>query len=534
MMNNVMPKAYRFMVTSPHYLASQVGSAILERGGNAIDAAVAISAALAVVYPHMTGIGGDSFFLIYSAKEGKVVGLNGTGRASLAAKPERFRQEGQARLPDRGVHSALTVPGMVDAWWEVWSKYGKLPWEMLLKPALEYATIGFPISRDLHAWMKRDEALLRADPVLRDLYIDSLTNTLKPEGTKLIQPELAQSLRVLINEGREAFYRGSLMRGIVDAVREDGGILTEEDFTSHHSDWVEPLSVMYRGKTIYQMPPNSQGFSLLMMLNMLESMNLQGVARNSAEFYHLVTEVIKRAFRYRDTYLSDPEFVPIPMERILSKELAEELAAEINYPSKAASSFQSVPSGQDTAYAAVVDEEGNAVSFIQSLYYDFGSAYVAGNTGIILQNRGSYFSLDDAHPNVLSPGKRTFHTLMPGMALKDGKPCLLMGTQGGEGQPQTQLSLITGVLDYGYTIQEAIGLPRWVYGRTWGEESDKLRIENRELEKETELLKEWGHEVELAGSWDGVMGQAQGIQIDDSGVMSGAADPRGDGLAIGR
>ncbi|WP_372631306.1 gamma-glutamyltransferase [Cohnella sp.] len=532
-MNNVMPKAYRSMVTSPHYLASQVGSALLERGGNAIDAAVAISAALAVVYPHMTGIGGDSFFLIYSAKEGKVVGLNGTGRAALAAQPEKSLRECGGRLPDRGVRSALTVPGMVDSWWEVWSKYGKLTWEELLRPALEYAAIGFPISRDLHAWMKRDEALLRADPVLRELYMDSLTNAIKPEGAKLVQPGLAQSLRILVNEGREAFYRGALMREIVDAVRKDGGILDEEDFASHHSDWVEPLSVDYRGKTIYQMPPNSQGFSLLMMLNMLETMNLQGVDRKSADFYHLVTEVIKRAFRYRDAYLSDPEFVQIPIAHLLSKELANKLAAEIDSPAKMASSFESVPSGQDTAYAAVIDEEGNAVSFIQSLYYDFGSAYVAGKTGIILQNRGSYFSLDDAHPNVLAPGKRTFHTLMPGMALMDGKPCLLMGTQGGEGQPQTQLSLITGVLDYGYTIQEAIGLPRWVYGRTWGEESDTLKIENRDLGKETGRLEEWGHEVELVGPWDGVMGQAQGIQIDD-GVISGAADPRGDGLAIGR
>ncbi|MCD9024723.1 gamma-glutamyltransferase [Cohnella silvisoli] len=532
-MNNVMPRAYRFMVTSPHYLASHVGSLVLAQGGNAIDAAVAISAALAVVYPHMTGLGGDSFFLIYSAEEGKVIGLNGSGRAAKTANPDVYRSEGLARLPDRGVRSALTVPGMVDAWWEVWSKYGKLAWEKLLTPALEYAEKGFPISRDLHGWMQRDELLLRADPVLSELFIDPLTNELKSEGARLVQTQLAESLRSIISGGRDSFYNGALMRRIVDAVRKDGGILAEEDFRSHRCDWVEPLSVTYRGKDIYQMPPNSQGFSLLMMLNILETINLEGIPRHSAEFYHLVTEVIKRAFSYRDMYLSDPDFVSVPIEQLLSKELATQLSAQIAFPPNQASPFHSVPMGQDTAYAAVVDEEGNAVSFIQSLYYDFGSAYVAGDTGIILQNRGSYFSLDDTHPNVLAPGKRTFHTLMPGMALKDGKPYLLVGTQGGEGQPQTQLSIITGVMDYGYTIQEAIGLPRWVYGRTWGEESDRLKIENRELGKEIERLEEWGHEVDAMSSWDGIMGQAQGILIEDNGVISGAADPRGDGFAIG-
>ncbi|SDX83271.1 gamma-glutamyltransferase [Paenibacillus sp. CF384] len=532
-MHNVMPRSYRYMVTTPHYLASQVGSGILLQGGNAIDAAVAVSAALAVVYPHMTGLGGDSFFLIYSVQENRIIGLNGSGRAASAANPDQFLKEGLSRLPDRGVQSAITVPDMVDAWWEVWSKYGKLPWEELMRPALRYAEEGIPISRNLHVWMTRDEQLLRADPVLRDLYIDPVMNTIKPEGSRLKQPQLAESLRTLMHEGRDAFYEGTLMKAIVDAVRADGGLLAESDFTSHHSEWVEPLAVEYRGAQVYQMPPNSQGFSLLMMLNMLELFDLKRIPRSSSAFYHLVTEVVKRAFRYRDMYLADPTFSTIPLEQLLSKEMAEQLVNEIQRNPVQASDCDSVPTGQDTAYASVVDEAGNAVSFIQSLYYDFGSAYTAGQTGIILQNRGSYFSLDPAHPNVLLPGKRPFHTLMPGMALKDGKPIMLMGTQGGEGQPQTQLSVITGVLDYGCTIQEAIELPRWVYGRTWGDDSDRLRLENRDLGDAAEQLKAWGHQIDVVDGWDGIMGQAQGILIGSDGVISGAADPRGDGAAIG-
>ncbi|RAP77777.1 gamma-glutamyltransferase [Paenibacillus montanisoli] len=535
-MHNAMPQSYRYMVTSPHYLASQVGSGILQQGGNAVDASVAISAALAVVYPHMTGLGGDSFFMIYSAKEGKVAGLNGSGRAAAAAHPGLFLQGGASRMPDRGVQSALTVPGMVDAWWEAWSAYGsgRLAWADLLKPALRYAEDGMPISRNLHAWMVRDEKLLRANPALHGLYFESSTDTLKPEGAKLTQPMLAKSLRAIMAGGRDAFYNGALMKAIVEAVRRDGGFLAEQDFAAHRSEWVEPLTTAYRGLIVCQMPPNSQGFALLMMLNMLEKIELSRIPRHSAAFYHLMAEVVKRAFRYRDQHLTDPAFHEIPLDELLSDDTAEALVRDIlGSTSSQANGFTSVPSGQDTAYAAVVDEEGNAVSFIQSLYYDFGSAYVAGETGIILQNRGSYFSLEETHPNVLAPGKRTFHTLMPGMALKEGKPFLLMGTQGGEGQPQTQLSIITGIVDYGCTIQEAIALPRWVYGRTWGEDCDRLRLENRNLGNAAERLKKCGHQVEIVAEWDGIMGQAQGIRLGEGGILSGAADPRGDGLAIG-
>lgn len=530
-MNAVMPRAYHAMVAAPHYLASAVGSSILQQGGNAFDAAVAVSAALAVVYPHMTGIGGDAFFLLYSAGTGGLYGLNGSGRSALRAKPDVYAGRGLSGIPQRGVMSAITVPGMIDAWWEVWRRFGKLPWEALLEPAVQYAERGFPVSPNLGYWIARDEALLLAAKPMAALYAPG--GRLLRQGERLRQRELAASLRAVQSGGRDAFYEGALMKEIVRSVENDGGLLQEDDFRSHRSDWVEPLRTSYRSWELAQLPPNSQGFSTLMMMNMLEYADMAGIPRMSPQFYHLMAEVTKAAFVHRDRYLTDPDFAEIPLKRLLSKTFAKELFRSIASEPPQPRPHLSPASGQDTAYAAVVDAEGNAVSFIQSLYFDFGSMYLAGNTGVLLQNRGSYFSLDEAHPNALAPRKRSFHTLMPGMVLQAGKPYLLHGSQGGEGQPQTQLSILTGVLDYGCSVKEAIELPRWVYGRTWGEESDRLRLENRNLGNAAEALRRWGHQVELLSPWDGAVGQAQGILIDGDGQLSGAADPRGDGSVIG-
>ncbi|XEC95474.1 gamma-glutamyltransferase [Paenibacillus tarimensis] len=530
-MNNVMPTSYYGMVATPHHTASMVGASIIRQGGNAFDAAVAVSAALAVVYPHMTGLGGDAFFLLYSAKERRIVGLNGTGRSGERATAEHYLSRGMTAIPQRGIEAVNTVPGMVDAWWQVWQSYGRLPWERLYEPAIRYAEDGVPVSRNLYYWMVRNDADIRSQASLSAVF--TAGGQLLGEGDRLVQPELARTLRTIQNEGRDGFYTGGVMRRMVEAMSADGGLLTETDFLRHRSDWVQPIGTVYRGYELWQMPPNSQGFSALMMMNMLENVELSGIPRDSAEFYHLMVEVTKRAFRDRDRFLADPAFQAIPLERLLSKAYAQSLYREITEATGGTQPFQSQAMGQDTAYAAAVDEEGNAVSFIQSLYFDFGAAYAAGDTGVIMQNRGSFFSLNPNHPNRLEPGKRCFHTLMPAMACKDGKPLLLYGTQGGEGQPQTQLSVLTGVLDYGCTIQEAVSLPRWVYGRTWGEAADELRLENRGIEPAADALRRLGHKVRTMGSWDGLMGQSQGIHIDGKGLLSGAADPRGDGSAVG-
>ncbi len=529
-MNNVMPVTQHVMVTSPHYLASMVGARILERGGNAFDAAVAVSATLGVVYPHMTGVGGDAFFMLYKAGAKEIVGYNGTGRAGTSADCSFFQGKGMSSIPLRGALSAITVPGMVDAWWEVWSGNGKLSWEQVLEPAVQYADKGFPVSPNLHDWICRDEQLIRSCDPMKKTFLPN--GAIPLPGATLIQQDMARTLRLLQKGGRNAFYRGEVMERIVADVKRNGGVLGEDDFVFHVGQWVEPISTDYRGYRIYQMPPNSQGFTALMMMNMLERYDLTGIDRHSADYYHLMVEVIKKAFHDRDLHLTDPEFAAIPLERLLSKEYAKELTGRISLDN--ADVHLSPAMGQDTAYAAIVDEEGNGVSFIQSLYFDFGSCYMPEGTGVILQNRGSFFSLDPEDVNCLQPGKRTFHTLMPAMVFKDGLPYMLYGTQGGEGQPQTQLSILTGVLDYGCTIQEAIANPRWVYGRTWGEDSDSLKVENRVAASDVRLLRGKGHAVELVDDWDWIMGQAQGIIIDrDRGCLTGAADPRGDGMAVG-
>ena len=402
-MLNIMPRAERAMIATPHYLASSVGSAILQQGGNAFDAAIAISATLGVVYPHMTGLGGDAFFLMHDAAAGTYTGFNGSGKSAGKATPDLYISQGLDNIPQRGILSAITVPGMVDAWWQVWERHGKLPWAKLIDPAIAYAEKGFPISRNLLFWMRKDEALIRASTQLSVMYLRD--GELRKEGDRLIQADMGRTLRLIQQEGRDVFYTGSLMQTIVEHVKQDGGLLEEDDFRSFSGEWVEPISTTYRGYELYQMPPNSQGFTALMMMNMLERVDLAAVPRASAHFYHLMVEVIKKAFKDRDRYLTDPLFRDIPLDTLLSKSYAQELWKEIQAQPFQASEHLSPAIGQDTAYAAVVDEAGNSVSFIQSLYFDFGAAYVPGDTGVIMQNRGSFFSLDAQCANVLEPQK---------------------------------------------------------------------------------------------------------------------------------
>ncbi|QHW29484.1 gamma-glutamyltransferase [Paenibacillus rhizovicinus] len=515
------------MVVSPHALASAAGARILERGGNAFDAAVAVSACLAVVYPHMTGLGGDSFWLTYEAGESLVRGYNGSGRAGAAAMLETFAD--CAAIPTRGVRSAVTVPGMADAWAAVHGAYGRLGFAEVLEPAIKYAEGGFPLSADQYANSRAHADMLAAAPETAAIYLSR--GEAPAAGSRFKQRQLARTLRELAARGQDAFYRGSIAVEIAGFLRDRGGLLTTEDFANHSGDWINPLVGTYRGTEIVQMPPNSQGFVGLMALNILENFDLRGLGHGTSGYYHLLVEALKLSFRDRNEVLTDPAFHDIPLERLLSKDYAAALAATIQ--AERAFEVNAEPMGSDTAFAAVVDKDGNAVSFIQSLYFEFGSGVVAGDTGILLQNRGSFFSLDPAHINCLHPGKRTFHTLMPAMALRDGKPFLLYGTQGGEGQPQTQTALVTRMLDYGMDPQRAVSEPRWVWGRTWGEPTRELKLESRIDSAVAAALAASGHLVRIVGAFDGIMGHAHAIKIDDDGFRQGGADPRSDGAAIG-
>lgn len=516
------------MVVSPHELATAAGARVLAQGGNAFDAAVAVSACLAVVYPHMTGIGGDSFWLAYHAGERTVRGYNASGRSGYAAKLEQFA--GFEAIPNRGVRAAITVPGMVDGWDAVHGTYGKLPWGDVLAPAIGYAEGGFPMTRDQWAHTTAHADMLAATPETEAIYLPGGSAVLP--GARFKQADMAATLKRIAAGGRDEFYKGETAREIVSFLEKNGGLLTEDDFADHAGDWVEPARGSYRGYDLYQMTPNSQGFTGIMALQMLENFDLAGaVEHGSYEYYHLCVEALKLSFRDRNTYLTDPAFSAVPLERLLDKGYAAKLAASIDLGR--ALSAQSEPLGSDTAYAAVVDKDGNAVSFIQSLYFEFGSGVVAGGTGVLLQNRGSFFSLDPGHVNRLQPGKRTFHTLMPAMACQGGKPVLLYGTQGGEGQPQTQTALFTRMVDYGMDPQSAIDAPRWVWGRTWGEPTLELKLEGRVPDEVLAKLGEAGHMVRKVADFDGIMGHAHAIRRDERGFLQGGADRRSDGSAIG-
>lgn len=516
------------MVVSPHFLASQAGNSILERGGNAFDAAVAVSACLAVVYPHMTGLGGDSFFLTYSRNEQKVRVYNGSGRSGINFTRDVF--EGKDSIPIRGIESAITVPGMVDSWDAVLKEYGRLTLEEVLQPAIEYAEKGFPLSPDQYENTLKRAELLKEDSDAERIFLPD--QQIPKANQRFIQSDLSDTLKKLAKYGRDDFYKGKLAERIVSNLKNKGSRLTLEDFANHEGEWINPITTTYRGYDVYQAPPNSQGFVGLMALNILENFDFNSVEEGSYDYYHLLVEALKRSFQDRNKHLTDPQFYDIPLEQLISKSYGKMMAAELRLDRVREVETQSV--GNDTAHAAVIDEEGNAVSFIQSLYFEFGSGVVAGDTGIVMQNRGSFFSLDSSQVNCLEPGKRSFHTLMPAMLLKEGMPRILYGTQGGEGQPQTQTVILTRMIDYGMDPQSAISAPRFVWGRTWGEQTQELKIEGRVSLNVLEHLSKAGHVVNRVDDFDGIMGHANAILIDDQGFVHGGVDPRSDGAAVGR
>ncbi|MEK8128770.1 gamma-glutamyltransferase [Paenibacillus filicis] len=515
------------MVTSPHYLATTAGARVLEKGGNAFDAAIAVSACLAVVYPHMTGLGGDSFWLLYSAQDGAVRAYNGSGRSGYRADLSAYA--GEAAIPSRGIRSIVTVPGMVDSWDAILREYGKLTLADVLEAAIGYASEGFPLSPDQHQNTRLKQDVLASDPAASAIYLPG--GRIPAAGSRFLQKDLARTLREIASKGRDYFYKAELGQRMGDYLQGQGGILTADDFAEHTGNWATPLTGSYRGLQLVQLPPNSQGFTGIMTAHILEHFDFTGIQHGSYEYYHLLVEALKLSFLDRNAWLTDPDFADIPVGRFLDKPYAKKLAARLNM--SRALPMEAEQLGSDTAYAAVVDAEGNAVSFIQSLYFEFGSGVVVPGTGVLLQNRGSFFSLDPSHVNRLAPRKRTFHTLMPAMAMLEDRPYLLYGTQGGEGQPQTQTALLTRVVDYGMDPQTAINEPRWVWGRTWGEETRELKVESRVDEAVLAQLAAAGHLVRKVRAYDGIVGHAQAILIDSQGFRIGGSDPRCDGASIG-
>lgn len=536
------PMTTRVMVTSPHYLATQAGVDTLRRGGTALDAAIAVAAVLAVVYPQMCSIGGDNFWLAHEAATGTLHGINASGRSGERATRDFFAQKGLAAIPLRGPLAACTVPGVVSGWdaAHTLSRSWGSPLSLadLLQDAIALATDGFAVTPSLAYWLHED---CKADPHgYRQLQNQpGFASTFLPTGKpaqvaeRMRLPELATTLSLIAREGPRTFYEGELTERMTRWLAANGGLLTARDFAQHEAESVTPLSVGYRGLEACNLPPNTQGVASLSILNILEHMDVASLGESSAEHIHAVVEATKLAFAERDAYVTDPDFAHIPVDHMLSPAHGRELAQRIHMNRALESANLLEPKG-DTCWFGVVDAQGNAVSAIQSIFHDFGAGVVAGDTGVLLQNRGSFFSLDPTHVNTLEPCKRTMHTLNPPMLRKNGKPWLVYGTMGGEGQPQTQAAIVTGIVDFGLSPHDAVAAPRWLYGRSWGLPVNNLRIEGRFAPQVAASLQQQGHDVEVLDGYSDLMGHAGAILCDhEAGLLIGATDPRSDGLAAG-
>jgi gamma-glutamyltranspeptidase/glutathione hydrolase len=530
----------RGVVASPHPLANVAGLEVLLRGGTAVDAAVAVGATLAVVYPHMTGLGGDSFWLCWDARAARLTALQAAGAAAAAATPDLYRRHGLAAVPARGPLAALTVPGAVDGLWTAHrlsrERLGStIPWGDLLQPAIRHAADGVPVSPcQTRVTAGAADLLASRDPALaafRSTYLDG--GAAPVPGWPLVQPRLARTLEQLAREGGRAFYEGDLAAEIGRACGAVGSPLRASDLAAHRSRWVEPVTVPYRGGVAASVPPPCQGLVALAVLGMLEGTDVRAVGRDPADYVHLAVEATKVAFGDRDRWLGDPEHGAIPVRRLLDPAYLRERSGRIRMDRAAPGPPESGVDRGDTIACVTADAAGNCVSLIQSVYHEWGSGVVAGETGVVLQNRGAGFTLAPGHPNTLAPGKRPFHTLTPFMYLRDGRPLLVAGTMGGEGQPQTLVAIATRVVDLGLDVQAAIEAPRWVYGRTWGAPTRALALEAGFGDAVAADLARRGHELRRLDAWSDTVGHAQAIRLDPGGLLVGGGDPRADGPALG-
>jgi len=513
-------------VTSDHVLASAAGMEVLKRGGNAVDAAITMAGVLAVVRPHMNGVGGDNFMLIRLAKTGDIVALNGSGRAGSKATPAFFREKGLTAVPASGVLS-VSVPGAVRAWADALQKYGTITLSQALQPAIRYAERGFPVSPRLNADITESKKKVAADPELARIFLPN--GEAPPIGSLLKQPELARTLRSIAASGPDFVYKGALAKQIAQFMEKEGGLITAADLAAHHSTWEKPIRSTYMGNPVIAFPPNTQGVTLLEALNVAEASDLKPMGRNSVDYIHAIVEGAKLAYADRDQYVADPAFVKVPVERLISKDYAADLARRLRDKLKAndGSSNADRDGTGDTVFLGVVDKDGNAVSMIQSLFAAFGSGRMVPGTGVTLHNRGSLYVLDTTHAQVIAPGKRPFHTLCPAMVLRpDGSLFMVVGTPGGDGQPQTLVQVITNVVQFGLTPQQAVEAPRfrW-YGR------ERLGVEPGIPADVRDALSKRGHQVQVQEPSE-EFGGAQVILVTPSGGRIAGADPRREAYAI--
>jgi gamma-glutamyltranspeptidase/glutathione hydrolase len=518
----------RGIVATSQPLAAQTGISMLLEGGNAIDAAIATAATLNVVEPMSTGLGGDTFALVYLSKSNELKALNASGRAPSAASLETLRNLGYREMPETGIHS-VTIPGALDGWCSLLDRYGTMSLAQVLGPAIEVAECGFPVTEVIaHTW-KMNSIQLRSNTSTTQTY---LIDGKAPEpGEVVVQPDLAETFKKIAKGGRDVFYQGEIARAIVACSQENGGLIGIEDLRDHTSTWVTPINTNYHGYEIYECPPNSQGLVVLLALNILEGYDLQSLGHNSPEYLHLLIEAMKLAFADAYRYVADPDFVDLPLKSLLSKSYAERRRHLIDTNKAKKVVEAGVPNAKgDTVYLAVTDNDGNSVSLISSLYQAFGSGIVVPGTGVCLQNRGSLFSLEVGHHNSIEPHKRPYHTIIPAMAFKDGNLFLTFGVMGGFMQPQGHIQVLLNIIEFNMDVQAALDAPRFRYIQ--GNECVfEPGISPAVLEK---LNAKGHHVVKLEDPYSQEFGGGQAIMVHPSTkAYIAGSDPRKDGCAIG-
>jgi gamma-glutamyltranspeptidase/glutathione hydrolase len=522
------------MAATSQPLATQVALDILKKGGTAIDAAIAADALLGVVEPTGAGIGGDIFAIIWSADKGKLYGLNGSGRSPRSLKLEYFRENGYEFVPSYGP-LPVSVPGCVDGWFEMHDMFGHLPMKDILQPAINYAREGFPVTEVIADALKRGTDLLKEYPNIKGVYMPN--GKAPSKGEMFRNPLLANTLEKIVKGGRYEFYRGSIARDIAAFIKKQGGFLSYDDLYRHHSEWVEPVSTIYRGAEVWELPPNGQGIAALQMLNILEGYDIAAMGFGSAEYIHVLTEAKKLAFEDRAKYYADPFFSKTPVSQLLSKKYASERRKLIDREKAAKIYDPGRIEAANTIYLTVADKYGNMVSLIQSNYRGMGSGMCPDGLGFVLQDRGEMFSLSEGHNNVYAPGKRPFHTIIPAFITKNKKPWISFGVMGGDMQPQGHVQIIVNLIDFKMNLQEAGDAPRIHHigsSEPTGQQMTNGGILLLESGFRTEVIQKlmsMGHTIQ----WDlGGYGGYQAIMWDEKNkVWFGASESRKDGQAAG-
>ncbi len=522
------------MVATSHPLATQIGVDILKKGGNAIDAAIAANAAVGLMEPTGSGVGGDLFAIIWIEKEKKLYGLNASGRSPKNLDIDYFKQNNFKKIPAYGA-LPISVPGCVDGWFEMHEKFGKISMQKILNPTINYAENGFPVTELVSYYMDISDKFFNHYPNFKETYYVNESTPKKGEIFKNL--DLANTLKLIAKKGREEFYEGKIAQIISDFVIEQGGFLSLEDLKEHKSEWIEPVSINYRGYDIWELPPNGQGIAALQILNLLEEFDIKSMGFGSAEYIHHFTEAKKIAFADRAKYYADMDFNQIPVDYLISKKYAKKRRIEIN-SNRASRKVKAgdIESG-DTIYLTTADSEGNMVSLIQSNYRGMGSGMIPPGLGFMLQDRGELFSLEKGHFNIYEPGKRPFHTIIPAFITKDNEPYVSFGLMGGAMQPQGHAQIIINLIDFDMNLQEAGDAPRMRHTSsqqpTGGDMIDggELSLESGFDYKEIRKLQKYGHKIIYSL---GTFGGYQAIMYDkDLGVYFGASESRKDGNAMG-